>query len=113
MAIIKERVDRLRDEYSFEEILTAYTEIKHHMSFHKDIKTYYKNDGIIRNVKCIAEELSKMYLESDLYAESFVDVAMTINKSFAQIEIKNLSKILSKDIQEKCINIANKIRNIK
>lgn len=113
MAIIKERVDRLMNEYSFEEILTAYNIINHDMSVHKGKKNYYKNYGIVRSVECIAEELSKMYLGSVLYADKFISPAITINKFFDWIEIKNLSKILSEDLDEMCSNIANEIKNSK
>ena len=100
MAIIKERVDSLMNEYSFEEILTAYSIINHDMSVYKDKKNYYKNYGIIRNVECIAEALSKEYLGDGSHICQFVSPAIKINKSFDQIEIKNISRIIPEDIKK-------------
>lgn len=112
MAIIKERIERLKKEYSFDEILYAYSEIKHNMSLSKGARNYYKNcEGL--NMECIAIELSKLYLGSDEYAAGFISPAITINESFDNIEIKNLSKIIPEDIQKRCINIANEIKKIK
>ncbi len=110
MAIIKERVYSLINEYSFDEILYAYSEIKHNMSLSKEAKNYYKNYGKVLNIECIAVELSRIYLGSDVYADRFVSPAITINKSFDNIEIKNLSKIIPEDIKKRCINIANEIK---
>lgn len=110
MAMITERVETLKKEYTFEEISHVYHTMMHHMSLRPGVKNSYQEQSERKNTIVIAKKLAERYIGNERNYYYFRKPAAELNALFDRISLDEIPNKMPKELEIICEKIAGQIK---
>ncbi len=112
--IIKDRVEKLEAEYTFEEISYVYEKLRHHASLRPGIARQIKQLDEETIINEISKKLAEKYAATEEFFRSFrepaKDMLLILKKSGKNLSFEELiSNLVPEDIDYECRNITMRL----